>query len=500
MKVPLTTLRFDKFVKPAGLAQPTLKTLQDVTQIVGKHNLLTSIPNDATAARRGSWEQHQQDELYKYNTDWWNQYRGSSKLVVFPTTTAQVSDLLKYCNFNKLPVVTQAGNTSVVGGSVPIWDEIILNTSRLNKITDVNATSGIVTCQAGVVLQQLDNEVEQRGLIVPLDLGAKGSCQIGGNVATNAGGLRFVKYGSLRNSVLSLEVVLADGTVLNCGAPLRKDNTGYALKQLFIGSEGTLGVITAVSLQCPPRPTSRNVAIAVVPSYEAVQQAFVEAKSHLQEILTAIEFWDFQSTELVKRVLNQSIPEVTDAPFYVLIETSGSNQDHDMEKLDVFLSKLLEKSIALDGVVARDEKQANAMWSFRENIPVAWGKDGLHCLCYDLDLPLPHLYNVVTELRQKFHDANEPLNHLVGFGHVGDFNLHLNLAMPAFSQRGLDLVEPFIYDYTRKYRGSISAEHGVGIMKKPYLHYSKTAEEIALMKKFKHLLDPNGILNPGKMF
>ncbi len=466
---------------------PTEEDAKHFIDIVGVNNVISDFGTSPSS------------EMLRLNQDWWKQYRGQSKCAVFPTSTLQVSEILKYCHQHNLAVTSQGGNTGVTGGSVPIFDEIILSTAKLNKIIDIQPTSGIVQAEAGVVLEQLDQECSQHNLIVPLDLGAKGSCHIGGNVATNAGGLRLVRYGSLRGSVLSLEVVLADGTILNCGAPLRKDNTGYDMKQLFIGSEGTLGVITKVAINCPPRPTSKQVAVAAVPSYEAVQKAFVEAKTHLNEILSAFEFWDHQSVELVERVLHQNVP-LSQSPFYILVETSGSNHDHDMAKLDEYLSVLLSRGICSDGIAAQDEKQATNMWTFRENIPVAWGMDGEHCLCYDLGLPLPHLYRIVEQLRERFQQANEPINHLIGFGHVGDFNLHLNLAMPKFSERGLALVEPFIYDYTERYKGSVSAEHGVGIMKKPYLHYTKTKEEIDLMKKFKKLLDPDGILNPGKLF
>lgn len=258
-------------------------------------------------------------------------YRGQSKLVLKPENPEEVSKILKYCNDNSLAVVPQGGNSGLVGGSVPIFDEIVISTGRMNRIRSFDETSGALVVDAGCVLEVVDNYLAERSHIFPLDLGAKGSCHIGGNVATNAGGLRLLRYGSLHGNVLGIEAVLPDGTIVDDLSKLRKNNTGYDLKQLFIGSEGTIGIITAVSILCPQRPKATNVAFFGLESFEKVQRAFREAKSQLSEILSAFELMDSPSQNLVYQVTGNKPPLEHEFPFYCLIETSGSNKEHDDE-------------------------------------------------------------------------------------------------------------------------------------------------------------------------
>ena len=260
--------------------------------------------------------------LDNYNQDWMKKYKGNSKLVLRPKTTEQVSKIMQYCNQNKIAVCPQGGNTGLVGGSVPVNDEVILSTQLMNEITSFDSVSGILNVQAGCVLETLDNWLRERNFMMPLDLGAKGTCQIGGNVATNAGGLRLLRYGSLHGTILSLQVVLANGKILEMGKPLRKDNTGYDLKQLFIGSEGTLGIITGVSILAAPAPKATNVAVLGIDSFEQLQKAFILAKQNLGEIMSAFEFFDRSSLDLVvKHIDHMREPFETQSPFYVLIET-----------------------------------------------------------------------------------------------------------------------------------------------------------------------------------
>ncbi len=274
-----------------------------------------------------------QDELDAYNNDWMNKYHGSSHLVIKPKTTEEVSKVMKYCHSKNIAVVPQGGNTGLVGGSVPVFDEVIINLSNMNNVRSFDAVAGTLVCDAGCVLEVLDNHIAEKGYMMPLDLGAKGSCHIGGNVATNAGGLRFLRYGSLHGNVLGLEVVLADGTVLDGLSTLRKDNTGFDLKQLFIGSEGTIGLITGVSIVTPRRPEAMNVAVFALASYEDVQKTFVTTKQHCGEILSAFEFMDQDAFDLVQTHATRQVkdPFQERHPFYVLIETSGSKKDHDDE-------------------------------------------------------------------------------------------------------------------------------------------------------------------------
>lgn len=258
-------------------------------------------------------------------------YRGHAKLVLKPGSTEEVSKILKYCNDNMLAVVPQGGNTGLVGGSVPVFDEIVINLQRMNQIRSFDEVSGILVADAGVILEVADNYLAERNHIFPLDLGAKGSCQIGGNVAANAGGLRLLRYGSLHGNVLGIEAVLPDGTVVDDLCKLRKNNTGYDLKQLFIGGEGTIGIVTGISIFCPQRSQAVNVAYFGLESYEQVQNLFKQAKSKLGEILSAFELMDGRTQQLLVKAVDKKLPLEGSHPFYALIETSGSNTDHDGE-------------------------------------------------------------------------------------------------------------------------------------------------------------------------
>mmetsp|Transcript_11185 Transcript_11185/g.22015 ORF Transcript_11185/g.22015 Transcript_11185/m.22015 type:complete len:361 (+) Transcript_11185:198-1280(+) len=306
-------------------------------------------------------------DLDAYNTDWIGTYKGNSPLVLKPSTTEQVQQILMYCNENSIAVVPQGGNTGLVGGSVPVHDEVILSLSKMNHILDLDERTGILRTEAGVILQTLNEYANSKGYIVPLDLGAKGSCFIGGNVATNAGGIRYLRYGSLHGSVLGLEVVLPSGEVMDTTHSMRKDNTGYDLKQLFIGSEGSLGIITKVSLLLPPLSTSMKLAFMKCDSFDKVLEIFARAKAALGEILSAYEFIDDQSMQLVLNHLpNARFPLQERGNFYALIETSGSNELHDEEKLTAFLESVVGE-LADDGVVAQDLTQFNDIWLLRES-------------------------------------------------------------------------------------------------------------------------------------
>ncbi|XP_071422786.1 D-2-hydroxyglutarate dehydrogenase, mitochondrial isoform X2 [Pithys albifrons albifrons] len=354
-----------------------------------------------------------EEEVKPFNVDWLKSVRGCSQLVLKPQTTAEVSQVLRYCHERNLAVTPQGGNTGLVGGSVPVFDEIILSTALMNRIISFDKVSGILVCQAGCVLERLNEYLEEQGFIMPLDLGAKGSCHIGGNVATNAGGLRLLRYGSLRGTVLGLEVVLADGSALDCLASLRKDNTGYDLKQLFIGSEGTLGVITAVSILCPQKPKAVNVAFLGCQSFSKVLETFTRCRAMLGEILSAYEFLDEKCMELVERHLKLSSP-VTGSPFYVLIETSGSNSTHDEEKLNNFLEQVTASGLVTDGTVATDDKKIKMLWSLRERITEALTHEG-YVYKYDISLPVAKLYDLVTDMRARL---GQSAKNVVGYGHL----------------------------------------------------------------------------------
>ncbi|APA13639.1 hypothetical protein SS1G_07702 [Sclerotinia sclerotiorum 1980 UF-70] len=444
------------------------------------------------------------DDIEPFNGDWMRKYRGHTSLVLKPGSTEEVSEILKYCNDNMLAVVPQGGNTGLVGGSVPVFDEIVINMSRMNQIRSFDEVSGTLVVDAGVVLEVADNYLAERKHIFPLDLGAKGSCHIGGNVATNAGGLRLLRYGSLHGNVLGIEAVLPDGTIVDDLSKLRKNNTGYDLKQLFIGGEGTIGIITGVSILCPQRSNATNVAFFGLESFEKVQEAFKEAKGQLSEILSAFELMDSHSQDLVQRVTKNKRPLEGEYPFYCLIETSGSNSEHDQEKLNNFLEHVMEKEIVSDGTLAENATQIKDLWGWREGIPECLGHWG-GVYKYDLSIPLKELYQLVEDVREKITEAgligdteDYPVVGVVGYGHMGDSNLHLNVATRSYDKRVEQALEPFVYEWVSKRNGSISAEHGLGLAKKNYIGYSRSETMIELMKGIKNLYDPNGIMNPYK--
>ena len=437
------------------------------------------------------------EDLEGYNADWMRKYRGQARLVLKPESTEQVSKILKYCNDNMIAVNPQGGNTGLVGGSVPVFDEVVISLSRMAKIRSFEDVSGVLIADAGVILEVADNYLAERGYIFPLDLGAKGSCQIGGNVATNAGGLRLLRYGSLHGNILGLEAVLPDGTIVDDLSKLRKNNTGYDLKQLFIGGEGTIGIVTGLSIICPQRSPAVNVAYFGLESYEKAQQAFKEAKKQLSEILSAFEMMDGQSQNLYAKVSGQKLPLEEEYPFYCLVETSGSNTDHDSEKLNNFLEHVMGEEIVQDGVVAQDETQVQSLWACREGVSEASQHFG-GVYKYDLSIPLPQLYDIVSDTRQRMQDKglmsaddeSKPVLDVIGYGHLGDSNLHLNVATRRYDKEVEKALEPFVYEWVKERQGSISAEHGLGLAKKEFIGYSRSETMIKLMKQIKELYDP----------
>jgi FAD/FMN-containing dehydrogenase len=483
--IKFTSETYPEIKRNSKFAEITPDHVKFFTELLGKESaVIDGVTKDAT------------DDIEPFNGDWMRKYRGHSKLVLKPGSTGEVSKVLKYCNDNMLAVVPQGGNSGLVGGSVPVFDEIVINMSRMNQIRSFDDVSGSLVVDAGVILEVADGYLAERGYIFPLDLGAKGSCQIGGNVATNAGGLRLLRYGSLHGSVLGIEAVLPDGTIVDDLSKLRKNNTGYDIKQLFIGAEGTIGIVTGVSILCPQRSKAINVAFLGLESYEKVQEAFKAAKGQLSEILSAFELMDSQSQDLVHEVTKNKRPLEGQHPFYCLIETSGSNSEHDNEKLEKFLEDVMEKDIVSDGVVAQDETQVRALWGWREGIPECLGHWG-GVYKYDLSIPINELYALVEETREKITGAGlvgdndeHPVVGIVGYGHMGDSNLHLNVATRRYDKKVEKELEPFVYEWISKRSGSISAEHGLGLAKKSFIGYSRSDTMIALMKQIKNLYDP----------
>ncbi|OMH81992.1 D-lactate dehydrogenase [cytochrome] 2, mitochondrial [Zancudomyces culisetae] len=442
-------------------------------------------------------------ELDTFNTDWLSKYVGHSQVVLFPTSAQEVSKVLKYCNENTIAVCVQGGNTGLVGGSVPVFDEVVLSLSKMDKVRSLDKDSGALVCDAGCILESLDDYVGEFGFTMPIDLGAKGSCHIGGNVSTNAGGIRYLRYGSLHGSVLGLEVVLPDGTIINNLSTLRKDSTGYDIKQLFVGAEGTIGVVTGVSIATARRPTSVNVAVLGVNSYQDVKNTYIQSRKDLCEILSAFEFWDARCMDTVLTGFNTSNPLSGDYPFYVLIETSGSNDEHDEA-----VEKTMENGLVQDGTLAQGKTQISKMWSLREGIPTVLAQTGA-TYKYDISIPINQLYDIVHDTEVRLENAgiykkdaapseNYPVKSVNGYGHIGDGNLHLNIVADKFDDKITDLLEPFVYEWVENVAGSVSAEHGLGIMKPECLKYTKNDQIVSVMRNIKNMFDPNGIMNPYK--
>jgi len=434
----------------------------------------------------------------RYHTDMAGVVVDLPVAVARPRTTEDVSRILKLCHAARVPVTTQGGMTGLVRATMPEPNEIVLSMERMNAIEEVDAGGGVVIAQAGVPLQRLQERVEQDGFMFPLDLGARGSCTIGGNISTNAGGNRVIRYGMTRDLVLGLEAVLADGTVLKGVRKYIKNNTGIDLKHLFVGTEGTLGVVTRAALRIFPAPAEQQVALCALSSFDQVRALLTLARTRLGGELTAFEvMWNSYyrlTTELVKGVVR---PLPADHPFYVLFEASGS----DVERLRSGLEKLLEEAlgedIILDATIASSGAAAAAIWRIRDS-SVELGRALGPRVGFDVSVAIDRMEAFAIAIDEGLKTIDNDARAIV-FGHAGDGNLHVvaTYSPPA------DKYEPIsklVYGITGDFAGSISAEHGIGILKRPYLKISRTSEEIETMRTLKRALDPHQILNPGRIF
>jgi len=441
------------------------------------------------------------DVLQASNTDWTKHYQGQSSIILKPHSTKQVSEILRYCQQEGIGIVPQAGNTGLVGGSVPVNKEIILSTEKLNTIHHLDEFSGILKCQAGCILQDLQDYCAERQHLVPVDLGSKGTCQIGGNISTNAGGVYYYRYGSLAGNLLGLEVVLADGRVLdlNYSRSNLKDNTGYKLHQLFLGAEGTLGIVTGVALLCPRLPLSRQAVFLACQTYEDVLAVLQTAKTRLGEILAALEWMDDNVVKLVGE--HHTIPIAgsngSPYPYYLLVETHGSNMEHDQAKMQDFLESTMGNGHVVDGVLAQDLTQVQAFWKIRESTNPIVGSLG-YGYKYDLSLPISEFDDFIRTMQERLQGWNV-IN--TNWGHVLDGNLHFNVTTPNIFKKDaavLNRLEPFVLEQVLQRGGSISAEHGIGQLKRDKLFMVHKEATLDVMQRLKRMLDPTGILNPNK--
>ncbi len=464
------------------------------TNITSQISAFKSIVGDAYVS-------NEPEQLKIYGRDWTTAHTPNASLVLFPASTAEVSAILKYCNEHSLAVIPSGGRTGLAGGAVATRGEIILSLDRMNKIEKIDPVGMTIEVQAGVTCQAVQQAATNAGVFFALDLASKGSCQIGGNIATNAGGLKLIRYGGAREQVLGLEVVLANGEILDMNYKLRKNNTGVDLKQIFISSEGTLGIITRAVLRLMPRPRELVLSCMAVESFADIPK-LVQLCNLRSLMPTAFEFFSHRALELVlKYHANLSSPFQESGSFYVLLELDSDDRGPGAQ-LEPLLAVALEQGLIKDAVIANSSAQFNALWSLRENISESVANYG-HVRKNDISLPIDTLKDFVAEMNA-IVESCPPDIELVLFGHIGDGNLHVNyiapptLAKAEFNTLGRN-IEERIFHLLPKYRGSISAEHGIGLLKKADLKFSRTAHEIEWMRKLKHLFDPKGILNPGKI-
>jgi len=424
-------------------------------------------------------------DLAERAVSYWDPSPTEAKPLVRPKSTQEVSDILRLCHERGQAVVIQGGLTGVVEGALAGPNDVILSLEKMTAIESVDALDGVAVIQAGAILQTVQEQLADQGFLFPLDLGARGSCTVGGNVATNAGGMNVLRFGMIRNLVLGLEVVLADGTVLSSMNQMLKNNTGYDLKQLFIGSEGTLGVVTRVVVKLFPLPKSRQTALLATMSFDGVVNVLKTMQSDLAGTLNAYEvMWNNYFSSVTVDGAHSS-PVSRDYSYYVLVEAEGAEPDSDEQRFQRVLEKVLEAGDVVDAVIPKSRAERDALWSIREDF------------LYDVSLPIRSMTTYVDRLERALLEWRPDARDLV-FGHIADGNLHI-FVTPFDDGVHHERCNEIVYSCLDGLNGSISAEHGIGLEKKKWLGNTRSEDEIKLMQGLKGLLDPTNLLNPGKV-
>ena len=421
-----------------------------------------------------------------------------AEIIVRPESTEEVSKILSVCNQAGQPVIVHGGLTGLVYGTRTSPDQLILSLERMNNIEEIDPIGRTLTCQSGVTLQNIQEKAESENMIFPLDLGARGSCSIGGNISTNAGGNRVIRYGMTRDSVLGIEAVTSDGTILSSMNRMIKNNAGYDLKQLFIGTEGTLGIVTRCVLRLREAPISQNTALVGIEDFPSIVKFLKHIDSGLGGNMSAFEVMWKEFYEMVTNSLDEkSLPLKKNIPYYVLVESMGSDQVKDEEHFESLLQKALEDSVIVDAVLAKSEKERKALWAFRDDVEkqAQYGPT----VMFDVSLPINEMEEYVSKVDLNLQKYWKDFHHIV-WGHLADGNLHLVVGTGDLESDTIKKIENSVYEPLELIGGSISAEHGIGLEKKPYLHLSRSEEEINYMKALKDTFDPKGILNPGLIF
>lgn len=418
--------------------------------------------------------------------------------LTYPRSTAQVAGILKFCHDHRIAVQPQGGMTGLAGGAVPTTACVVVALERMRAIRELDAQAGTMTVEAGVVMESVQKAAEGAQLFFPLDLGGRGSCQIGGNVSTNAGGNRVLRFGMARDLVLGVEAVLADGTIIEALHKVLKNNAGYDLRQLFIGTEGTLGIITAVVLRLFPKPRTVCTGLMSVADYAAVLKLLSQLRAGFGPQLTAFEVMWPSFYELGTAQLGRAPPIAPGRGLYVLVETMGFDAAADQDRFETVIGEALESAVVEQAVIAQSQREAAQLWAVRDS-PGEWRRSG-HWpqLSFDVSVPTGEIGGLVEQLDAELKSRWPPLR-TVYFGHVADGNLHASIRISA-QDVAASQIEELVYRVAGARRGSISAEHGIGSLKKPFLHYSRSPAELALMRTIKRAMDPHGILNPGKIF
>lgn len=428
----------------------------------------------------------------------WGEGPTQALAIVRPRNTDEVAAVLKLCHERSQSVVTQGGKTGLVQGCVSSAGDIALSMERMTQIEEIDTGNRTMTVQAGAPLQLVQESAKTKGLNYSMDLGARGTATIGGNISTNAGGNRVIRYGMTRALILGLEVVLADGTIVSSMNKMIKNNAGYDLKQLFIGSEGTLGIVTRAVLKLNPALHSQQTALVAVKRFEDVVELLQQCQRGLGSELCAFEVMWSNFFKLVtdEGPYRKKSPMGSDSPFYVLLESMGSNAEKDAQTFEDVLSGALESDLISDAVIAKSESERDSLWEIRDNI------EALNLMspyyAFDISLSLNLMPEYLAVIEEKLIARWPGMRHVV-FGHLGDGNLHVVVSVGSESEADRLAVEQVIYSTVESFGGSISAEHGIGLEKREFLHHSRNEQEIALMHLLKTSLDPKNILNPGKV-
>ena len=445
------------------------------------------------------WVKTDEEDLLTYGKDWTRQYSPAPIAIVLPKTAEQVQEVVRLANISHFSIVPSGGRTGLSGGAVATNGEVVIALDRMNEILDFNAADRQVVCQAGVITEQLQQFAEDEGLFYPVDFASAGSSQIGGNVATNAGGIKVIRYGMTRNWVQGLKVVTGSGELLDLNRGLTKNATGYDFRHLFIGSEGTLGIVVEVTIGLASPAKDPAVLLLGVQNMADTMPVLENFQKRLT--LTAFEFF---SDKAMAHVINEKElqkPFETDCPFYTLIEFEQYS-DQDMEAAMELFEFCLEQEWIVDGTLSQSLTQAQNLWRLREDISETIAQ----FTPYKNDISVrvsavPDFLNEVDALVAKEYPDFE----IIWFGHIGDGNVHLNILKPAEMEKNeffarCSKVSDYVFDIVKRHGGSVSAEHGVGLLKKPYLHFSRSEDEINFMRSIKQVFDPNSVLNPGKLF